>query len=220
MKPVLVFLALVSTVSTVYAAQTNQTSILGAYELGELQTRSGVVVLPNNKVPTLTISRGGKISGFAGCNQYHATLKASPVAIEQVATTRKMCAAEAMGLEQAFLAALGKVNALERQANGGLQLSTSGQELLQFKPVNKPVEKVIWLAPEKRDCVAGVMKTQCLQYKASAKGEWLNFYGEIEGFTWEQGKSYKLKIRQEQIANPPADASSIKTSLVKVLSSQ
>jgi heat shock protein HslJ len=220
MKRVLVSLVLVSTVGAVYAAQVNQTSMLGSYELSEFQAQSGRVALPQDKAPTLNIARGGKISGFAGCNQYHATLKASPVAIEQVATTRKMCPAEAMELEQAFLAALGKVNALERQANGGLQLSTSGQELLQFKPVNKPVEKVIWLAPAKRDCVAGVMKTQCLQYKTSAKGEWLNFYGEIEGFTWEQGKSYKLKIRQEQIANPPADASSIKTSLVKVLPSQ
>ncbi len=219
MKPVLVSLALVSAVGAVYGA-TNQKSVLGAYELSEFQTQSGVVVPLTNKAPTMTIARGGKISGFAGCNQYHATLKASPVAIEQVASTRKMCPAEAMALEQSFLTALAQVTSLERQPNGRLQLSASGQTLLQFKPIKKPIEKVIWLAPEKRDCVAGVMKTQCLQYKTSANGEWLNFYGEIDGFTWEQGKTYKLKIRQEKIANPPADASSIKTSLVKVLASQ
>lgn len=216
MKSILLSTALLSGVCL---AAPSETSMLGNYQLIEFQAAGQAQPLPDQRAITLNIARGGKLAGFAGCNQYRGTLSASPLAIKSVASTRMMCAEAEMQFERTYLAALEQVNVLERQGKERLVLKSDQQQLV-FKMSNKPVEKVIWIGPEKQDCVAGVMKTQCLQYKTSATGQWLNFYGPIEGFEWEQGKSYKLKIRQEKIANPPADASSLKTSLVKVLSSQ
>ncbi|WP_373975419.1 META and DUF4377 domain-containing protein [Chitinibacter sp. SCUT-21] len=197
-----------------------QTSWLGDYELIEFKSAGQSVNLPNHKPITLSLSRGGKVTGFSGCNQFQSAIKASPLAMGMIASTRKMCPEPIMQFEHNYLAALEGLTAIERNADKQLVVSTANNQQLIFKMSTKAVEKVIWVGPEKKDCVAGVMKTQCLQYKTSANGQWMNFYGAIDGFEWEQGKSYKLKIRQEKIANPPADASSLKTSLVKVLSSQ
>ncbi|WP_198314484.1 META and DUF4377 domain-containing protein [Chitinibacter sp. GC72] len=198
---------------------TAATRLAGDYQLVELNARP--VSSFDRAAITLTISADGKLSGFAGCNQFHGKLTAEPLRIGPVASTRKLCADPAvMQQEQAFLNALNQASALERIAPSGLILRAQANQSLQFMLFAKPVEKVIWVGPRKKDCVAGVMKTQCLQYKTSKNSQWLNFYGEIAGFDWQEGKRYKLKVREEQIANPPADASSIKTSLVKVLSSR
>ena len=41
---------------------------------------------------------------------------------------------------------------------------------------------------------------------------------EIEGFKYEKGYTWLLKVKKEKIENPPADASNIKYTLVKVIS--
>ena len=43
-------------------------------------------------------------------------------------------------------------------------------------------------------------------------------FGEIEGFTYERGHAYYLRVRQTTLANPPADASCYTYSLIKILS--
>lgn len=49
-----------------------------------------------------------------------------------------------------------------------------------------------------------------------------NFMGlsSIEGFTYERGYEYKLKIQRTTLANPPADGSSYTYKLIKILSKQ
>lgn len=73
----------------------------------------------------------------------------------------------------------------------------------------------------KVDC-EGVAKMKCLQVQ---KGDvldaanWNYFYSTIEDFTYEPGYIYKLKVK-ETILNPstvPADASSVKYTLVEIL---
>ncbi|RXM38438.1 hypothetical protein BOQ62_17625 [Chryseobacterium sp. CH21] len=59
---------------------------------------------------------------------------------------------------------------------------------------------------------------QCMQVKESAAADWTNFYSKIEGFTYEPGYEYVLKVKTEKIANPPADASSIKYTLIEQVS--
>jgi len=68
----------------------------------------------------------------------------------------------------------------------------------------------------------GVGKMQCLQIKKGEQmpdGNWSNFYGSIEGFKYQQGYTYKLSVQEEQLdpATVPADASSIKYTLIEVL---
>ncbi|WP_348945028.1 META and DUF4377 domain-containing protein [Chitinibacter sp. FCG-7] len=221
-KLMLTLAALASLQTATVASATSTTAatqLTGKYQLVELNAQP--VSSFDQAAITLTISADGKLSGFAGCNRFHSKLTAEPLRIGPVASTRKLCPYPAvMQQEQAFLNALNRASALERIAPSGLVLRDQANQSLQFILIAKPVEKVIWVGPRKKDCVAGVMKTQCLQHKTSKNSQWLNFYGEITGFDWQEGKRYKLKVREEQIANPPADASSIKTSLVKVLSSR
>ncbi|GAB4489127.1 MAG: hypothetical protein OHK0019_06360 [Saprospiraceae bacterium] len=56
---------------------------------------------------------------------------------------------------------------------------------------------------------------KCLQYRETPDGAWKNWYSGIEGFTYEEGNFYTLEIKEEKVANPPADGSSIKWVLVK-----
>ncbi|GAA4154841.1 hypothetical protein GCM10022217_12360 [Chryseobacterium ginsenosidimutans] len=78
-------------------------------------------------------------------------------------------------------------------------------------------EKTFIVGPETADCT-GVAPMKCLQVKENASGEWTNFYSNIEGFTYEPGYQYVLKVKTEKIATPPADGSSIKYTLVKQIS--
>jgi len=80
---------------------------------------------------------------------------------------------------------------------------------------------IFWVNSLKAECV-GVAPMQCLQIQ---KGEimqsdkWEFLYSQIEGFEFEQGYIYKLEVKEEKIpaAQVPADASSIKYTLVRVI---
>jgi len=72
----------------------------------------------------------------------------------------------------------------------------------------------MFVAPETVDCV-GVGPQTCLQVKYSEQEEWTLFYGSIEGFEYEPGFGYELLVDISQVENPPADASSLKYTLVE-----
>ncbi|WP_282013761.1 DUF4377 domain-containing protein [Marinifilum flexuosum] len=82
-------------------------------------------------------------------------------------------------------------------------------------------EYTYWVNSRKVNC-EGVAPTKCLLVQ---KGEslddakWENFYSEIEGFKFEDGYLYKLLVKEENLSSDqvPADASSIKYTLVKML---
>ncbi|RKT01925.1 DUF4377 domain-containing protein [Chryseobacterium defluvii] len=78
-------------------------------------------------------------------------------------------------------------------------------------------EKTFIVGPETADCT-GVAPMKCLQVKEKQEESWTNFYSNIEGFTYEPGYEYVLKVKTEKIANPPADASSIKYTLIRQVS--
>lgn len=78
-------------------------------------------------------------------------------------------------------------------------------------------EKTLIVGPQTADCT-GVAPMKCLQVKEKPTENWTNFYSNIEGFTYEPGFEYVLKVKTEKIANPPADGSSIKYTLVKEVS--
>ncbi|WP_319500381.1 META domain-containing protein [uncultured Draconibacterium sp.] len=84
-----------------------------------------------------------------------------------------------------------------------------------------PAEKasIYWVNSYKVDCVGvGPMKCMLVQKgETPDPGKWTNFYSKIEGFEYEPGFIYKLKVKEEQLENVPADASSIKYTLVEVL---
>lgn len=74
---------------------------------------------------------------------------------------------------------------------------------------------------EKVDCM-GVSPMRCLQVKKDGETEWENFYDAIEGFNFEAGYLYTLKVNSQKIPEQqvPADGSNIKYTLVKILEKQ
>ncbi|ASK29763.1 hypothetical protein CEY12_06425 [Chryseobacterium sp. T16E-39] len=83
--------------------------------------------------------------------------------------------------------------------------------------ISKGDEKTFIVGPQTADCT-GVAPMKCLQVKENASENWTNFYSNIEGFTYEPGYEYVLKVKTEKIANPPADGSSIKYTLISQVS--
>jgi heat shock protein HslJ len=84
-------------------------------------------------------------------------------------------------------------------------------------PVGGSAEKTIYVGPRQVDCV-GVAPQKCLLVKENLDDEWTMYYDQIEGFDYEPGYEYELRITEEEIENPPADASSIRWTLVEVVS--
>ncbi|HST59082.1 MAG TPA: DUF4377 domain-containing protein [Longimicrobium sp.] len=64
-----------------------------------------------------------------------------------------------------------------------------------------------YVAPFTRECT-GEMVMQCMLVKETPAGEWENFYDTIEGFTYEPGYDYVLRVGWREVSNPPADGSS------------
>lgn len=95
----------------------------------------------------------------------------------------------------------------------GLSILTMGCASLTPQP--QEAEKVVYIGPELVDCV-GVSPQKCLEVKDSPDGTYTPFYGKIEGFDYQEGNAYTVVVKETNVENPPADASSITWSLVKV----
>jgi heat shock protein HslJ len=78
------------------------------------------------------------------------------------------------------------------------------------------IEKEVLVAHFLSDCV-GVGSQKCLNVRESADAEWMPWHDPIEGFEYEAGYDYRLRIRETPVANPPADASSIRWTLIEEL---
>lgn len=76
---------------------------------------------------------------------------------------------------------------------------------------------ILFVNHELKDCV-GVGPMKCMQVRESSDDEWSYFYAQIEGFEFEEGFTYELRVTQTEIEDPPADASSVKYTLVEVVS--
>ena len=98
---------------------------------------------------------------------------------------------------------------------------TGGQEPTAAEPTQsnegQGEMKTLYVGPELVECV-GVGPMQCMQVKEDPNGEYQNFFNPIEGFTFEPGYTYELRVNVTTIANPPADGSSLRYTLVEVVS--
>lgn len=77
-------------------------------------------------------------------------------------------------------------------------------------------EKVIYVAAETSPCT-GVAPMTCLQVRDAPSAPWTLHYSSIEGFEHQPGVAYRLRVRMTPVANPPADAPSVRWSLVEIL---
>lgn len=54
--------------------------------------------------------------------------------------------------------------------------------------------------------------------KSHPGADWGNFYGFIDGFDYEPGYEYVLKVDSSRVVNPPQDGSAIKDTLLEQVS--
>ncbi len=91
--------------------------------------------------------------------------------------------------------------------------------ILTFFLTSCEEEKVIYVADHLENCESVTPQT-CMLIKENKTDDWNYFYDAIEGFTYEEGYEYILKVKILKIKNPPADASSLAYKLVEVISKE
>lgn len=77
----------------------------------------------------------------------------------------------------------------------------------------------MWVEPELVECT-GVGPMECLQVSYTEGGEPKLFHDVIDGFTFTEGTAYVLDVEVTEVADPPADGSSLAYRLVEVVSEQ
>lgn len=78
-------------------------------------------------------------------------------------------------------------------------------------------QQTLYVGPVTVPC-QGVAPQVCLQVKESPDEAYRLFYNRIEGFDYEPGYNYELRVEVSEIENPPADASNLHYSLIEVVS--
>jgi heat shock protein HslJ len=85
---------------------------------------------------------------------------------------------------------------------------------------NSMEEKNFWVNSSKFPCM-GVGPMSCLQVQENdsiEEGKWEFFYSEIEGFEYQPGNIYRLRVKVKKVQEPiPADASSLRYELLEVM---
>lgn len=81
----------------------------------------------------------------------------------------------------------------------------------------KVTEKTLFVGPEREACM-GVVPQECYLIKENLEDEWELLYEEIEGFEYEEGWTYKLRVEEQTVDDPPADGSALRLILLEVVS--
>lgn len=83
-------------------------------------------------------------------------------------------------------------------------------------PAAKPVEKTVYVAPYMTECF-GETTQSCMLVKEDPGGEYTFFYDQIEGFDYQEGYEYELRIREEIIDSSTEGGQSVKWVLIEVV---
>ena len=78
-------------------------------------------------------------------------------------------------------------------------------------------EKTVFVADHLVPCETGTNQ-KCMLVREKESDAWQNFYDNIEGFTYEEGFAYQLKVQIEKVSNPEADSSDLKYTLLELIS--
>jgi hypothetical protein len=79
-----------------------------------------------------------------------------------------------------------------------------------------PAAQTLFVDAKRKDC-QGEAPMKCLQVRESPDQPWRNFFGRIEGFEYEEGNSYELRVEVTPVAAPAADAPSLRYRLIEVV---
>ena len=89
--------------------------------------------------------------------------------------------------------------------------------ILSCTSVQSEEIRTLFIADHLADCT-GVSKQKCMLVKESLEEDWSYFYDGISGFDYEEGYSYELRVKVQEVQNPPADASNVRYTLSELVS--
>ena len=165
--------------------------------------------------PSLQFS-GDRLSANSGCNLANGAFKIERgrLQVGPMASTRRACQGPIGEFEHRFFALLAANPTVAM--DGDVLTLTAGDDSVRFTRVAMPgkdaVVKFIEVGPELVDCV-GVAPMKCLQVRDGPNDPWRVHYGGIAGFEHQPGIAYRLRVLEERVPNPPADASSLRWTL-------
>ncbi len=80
----------------------------------------------------------------------------------------------------------------------------------------EPEGELLEVAPYRTACI-GVGPMSCLQVRRDDEENYSLFYSKIEGFEFESGYQYTLRVKVTPVEDAPADASSERYTLLEVV---
>ncbi|MGU7812937.1 DUF4377 domain-containing protein [Burkholderia sp. AW49-1] len=99
----------------------------------------------------------------------------------------------------------------------GCQTDAAATDARAVRPADgRPVTRTVYVAPQAARCT-GVAPMDCLQVRSSPAEPWSVWYAGIEGFAYQPGYQYVLEVDEYRVAQPPADGSSIRWVLKRVV---
>ncbi|ACK67728.1 protein of unknown function DUF306 Meta and HslJ [Rippkaea orientalis PCC 8801] len=146
------------------------------------------------------------ISGSTGCNRYNAgyQMTEDTLILSPIASTRMACPEPLMNQESVFLKVLegAKLYVINNQNQLQIAYKTKkGLGIMTFKPASQAnqtkVETTVYVSPKMVPCT-GVAPQQCLQIKENLDDQWTLLYQSIEGFNYEPGYLYELKVSKKK----------------------
>ena len=161
----------------------------------------------------------GRVSGRAGCNRFSAPYvlrDAGELTIATPVATRMACTPAAMEFEARLLDKLESI-ASYKIIGSKMEMTAADGHVLSFRARDKvgaeAVIKFVYVAPQQVACSAGAAQMLCYQVKENREDPWQLWYSGIAGFNYQPGNAYRLRILEERVARPAADAGSVKWTL-------
>lgn len=214
------------------------------WQLAEARDAGGArieALFPDPQRPLQLDFLDGRLSVSGGCNRLSGEYRLDGDAFSAgpFAQTKMFCGGGAlMAADEAIAARLSAPGLRLRLEDGRLHLEAAGGERLEFEGVatadtrhGGPGEQVfLEVAPQRVACHhAMIPDYRCLHVREvrydeaglkTGTGEWEFLYQDIEGYTHQPGVRNVLRLKRYDIANPPADASSVAYVLDMVVESE
>ncbi|MGA7411975.1 MAG: META and DUF4377 domain-containing protein [Bryobacteraceae bacterium] len=163
---------------------------------------------------TFTVTFEGTQYTFSGCNLISGRFrleKGKLIATGPGRSTMKACPPAIQGVDSAFTKALMAKPTVHLDDD---QLTLAGDDGAQWTfhkeplPSNEAKTKFIYVAAFTKDCT-GAAPMQCLQIRESKDQPWTVSHIDIAGFEHVPGIEYRLRIKEDQVPHPAADAPSV-----------
>lgn len=135
-----------------------------------------------------------------------------------IVSTKMLCPPEIMAREKTLLTAIQGATAIEFEGPFLQLITQDGTWRFDSRdlPPAEGRERIVQVAGQRVPCT-GVAPMLCLQVRSQPGAAWEAHYGEIEGFDWQVGVEYVIRVRELAVANPPADGSSLRWVLEEIL---